>query len=65
MNRLMAHWNDDRDQRWVEMMRGCDLSRTPEGADCIRKFEDSGDIIFWSHFCELLRAEGRKRTQVR
>ncbi len=49
----MAHWNEKRDARWVRMMQDCNY---PEMAEAIRKFEETGDIIYFTQFIDHLRS---------
>ncbi len=46
----MAHWDEERDRRWVERMRECGY---PEAEEIIRKFEETGDLIYFSRFLKL------------
>lgn len=50
----MAHWNEERDRRWVHMMRADKLSREPEIKALIDRFEADGDIIYWRQYCHEL-----------
>ena len=50
----MANWNEKRDKRWVKMMRECD-ELAVEHKDLIDRFEETGDLIFWSAFIDLIR----------
>lgn len=47
----MAHWDEDRDRRWILMMRATALPLEP----IILKFEQTGDIIYWHQFIEEMR----------
>jgi hypothetical protein len=51
---LMAHWNEQRDKRWVEMMKGCNV---PNSEEIIKNFEEKGDDIYFYRFIELLRKD--------
>jgi len=37
----LAHWDEERDQRWLEMIRGCNV---PGAEEIIHKFEVSGNL---------------------
>ena len=52
----MAHWNEIRDEWRVEEARLCNSQ------EIVRKFEETGDEIYWAQFIELLRAD-ESRTQ--
>jgi len=45
----VAHRDDERDRRRVQKMRECNLRGTEE---IIQNFEETGGIIYWSHFVE-------------
>ena len=49
----MAHWDDERDARWIQMARETTLS--PEMKKCVDKFEETGDLIWWSAFIMEIR----------
>jgi len=49
----MAHWDEERDKRWVALMRATD--HPPELDPLIDLFERTGDIIYWSRFIFQLR----------
>jgi hypothetical protein len=42
----MAHWDEERDRRWVAMMRKCKEATGPEMKILIDQFEETGDIIY-------------------
>jgi hypothetical protein len=48
----VAHWDEERDARWLAMMRGC---KVPNSEDFIKKFEATGDIIYFSGFVRHVR----------
>src|SRR5437588_8880631 len=56
--KLMAHWDEERDKRRVEMMRGCELVGTEE---LIKLYEERGDDTYWNQFVELPREDVRRR----
>jgi hypothetical protein len=58
----MAHWNEIRDEWRVEQARLCNI---PNSEEIVRKFEQTGDEIFWAQFIELMRAEDLKKLQLR
>lgn len=49
----MAHWNEERDRRWVEMMRSA--RNEPELEKAADDFERTGDLVYFSRYIELLR----------
>lgn len=56
----MAHWNEERDRRWITMMRESNL---PEGQPLIEAFENTGDLIYWSAFVELVRKQAKPKPR--
>jgi len=57
---LMAHWNEQRDKRWVEMMEECNV---PNSEEIIKNFEEKGDDIYFYRFIELMRKDRLLREQ--
>jgi hypothetical protein len=51
----VAHWNEQRDERWLEMMNASPTAQTPEGKQTIEDFHKTGDIIYWQRFVTLIR----------
>ncbi len=56
----MAHWDEQRDRRWVEMMRACEV---PGAEEIIRKFEETGDLIYRAQFIAIALRESRRRPE--
>jgi hypothetical protein len=50
----MAHWNEIRDEWRVEQAGAINLRNTKEIVD---KFEQTGDIVYWEQFIQLLGAD--------
>jgi hypothetical protein len=48
----MAHWDDERDARWVQMMTEC--AKTAEEKELVQLFESTGDIIYWAAFVDSI-----------
>lgn len=55
----MAHWDEERDKRWVEMLRKHERPH-PELKPAIDIFERTGDLMDFSAVLNLLRAAWRK-----
>ena len=53
----MAHWDEERDRRWVEMMRQCNV---PNSEWIIEKFATTGDNMYLAIFVEQMRMPGRR-----
>ncbi len=51
---VMAHWDEERDRRWVKRMRECE-HLTPKMKELIDKFEEDGDLIYRDQFLQELR----------
>jgi len=49
----VAHWDEERDKRWVEMMKA--FKHPPDLHILIQKFEESDDIAYWTQFIEAIR----------
>lgn len=56
----VAHWDDERDARWVRNARETTL--TPEMKKWVDKFEKTGDLIHWNLFLDEIR---KKADQLR
>ncbi len=54
MIRPMAHWDEERDRRWVKMMRETSFAREPYCKRLIDKFEETGDLIYIHAFCQVI-----------
>src|ERR1700740_796199 len=57
---LMAHWNEQRDERRVEMMKRCNV---PNSEEIIKDFEEKGDDNYFYQFIELMWKDGLLRKQ--
>jgi hypothetical protein len=58
----MAHWDEERDKRWVAMMREC---KVPNSEEIIRKYEETGNDSHWYEFIEFMRADELRKQQLR
>jgi hypothetical protein len=50
----MAHWDEERDKRRVQMMRECGWVAI-ENKDLIDRYEETGDDIYWAAFVDVIR----------
>jgi hypothetical protein len=54
----MAHWDEERDKRRVQMMRECG-PRAVRLKDIIDKYEQTGNDIYWFQFVDSVLKDGR------
>ena len=59
---VMAHWDEERDRRWVKRMRECE-HLTPKMKELIDKFEEDGDLIYRDQFLQELRKVADKDSR--
>jgi phage terminase large subunit len=57
----VAHWNEIRDEWRVEQARLCKVP----SEELIRKYEETGNDSYWYEFIELIRADKRRKQQLR
>ena len=59
---VMAHWDEERDRRWVKRMRECE-HLAPKMKELIDKFEEDGDLIYRDQFLQELRKVADKDSR--
>lgn len=56
----MAHWDEERDKRWVQMLRSMERPY-PHIKPAIDIFEQTGDLAQFSAVLDMFRAAWRKK----